>query len=46
MQRLSGISYPANKIAKCANMILATKLHELSTDSDTNFLTDADFCVK
>ena len=27
MQKLSEIGYPAEKIAKCANMILATKLN-------------------
>ena len=45
MQRLTGIGYPADKIAKCANMILATKLHELSEDSDTNYLMDADLAI-
>ncbi|WP_291130968.1 hypothetical protein [Flavobacterium sp. UBA7682] len=45
MHRLSEIGYAADQIAKCANMILATKLHELSADSDTNFLTDADLSI-
>ncbi len=36
LQRLSEIGYPAKKIAMCANMILATKQHETSEDSDTN----------
>lgn len=45
MQRLSAISYPADKIAKCANMILATKQHELSDDLDTNYLLDADLAI-
>lgn len=43
--RLAEIGYPAEKISKCANMILATKLHELSEDSDTNYLTDADLAA-
>ncbi|MCF6132774.1 HD domain-containing protein [Flavobacterium wongokense] len=45
MQKLSEIGYPAVKIAKCANMILATKSHERSEDSDTNYLTDADLAI-
>lgn len=45
MQRLSEIKYPAEKIAKCAQMIIATKHHELSNDNDTNYLTDADLCI-
>lgn len=45
MQRLSEIGYPAEKVAKCANMILATKQHELSEDNDTNYLTDADLAI-
>lgn len=45
MQRLSNIKYPAEKIAKCAQLIIATKQHELSKDNDTNFLTDADLSI-
>jgi predicted metal-dependent HD superfamily phosphohydrolase len=45
LQRLSEIGYPADKLAKCANMIIATKQHELSEDSDTNYLTDADLAI-
>jgi predicted metal-dependent HD superfamily phosphohydrolase len=45
MQRLSSIGYPADKIAKCANMIMATKQHELSDDSDTNYVLDADLAI-
>lgn len=45
MKRLSEIGYPADKIAKCANMILATKSHELSEDADTNYLIDADLAI-
>ena len=45
MQKLSEIGYPAEKIAKCANLILATKLHELSEDNDTNYLIDADLAI-
>lgn len=45
MQKLSEIGYPAEKIAKCANLILATKLHELSEDNDTNYLIDTDLAI-
>jgi predicted metal-dependent HD superfamily phosphohydrolase len=45
MKKLSEIGYPAEKIAKCANMILATKQHELSEESDTNYLLDADLAI-
>lgn len=45
MQRLATIGYPADKIAKCANMILATKQHETTEDTDTNFLIDADLAI-
>lgn len=44
-QRLSEFGYPTEKIQKCTNMILATKSHERATDSDTNFLIDADMAV-
>lgn len=45
VQKLSEIGYPAEKIAKCSTMILATKAHERSEDSDTNYLIDADLAV-
>jgi len=45
MERLNSIAYPANKIAKCANMILATKEHLTSEDNDTNYLIDADLAI-
>lgn len=45
MQKLNEIRYPAEKIAKCANMILATKSHELSEDNDTNYLIDTDLAI-
>ncbi|UPT69921.1 MAG: hypothetical protein M0D53_12370 [Flavobacterium sp. JAD_PAG50586_2] len=45
MKRLSEIGYPAEKTAKCANMILATKQHKLSEDSDTNYLLDVDLAI-
>lgn len=45
IQKLTEIGYPAEKIAKCSKMIIATKLHEYSTDNDTNFLLDADLAI-
>jgi len=44
-ERLAEIGYPAEKITKCVQMILATKLHGNSEDMDTNFLTDADLAI-
>jgi len=44
-ERLGEIGYPADKIAKCTKMILATKLHKHSEDADTNLLTDADLSI-
>jgi predicted metal-dependent HD superfamily phosphohydrolase len=42
---LRTINYPAEKIERCKHHILATKKHFLSTDGDTNFLTDADLSI-
>jgi predicted metal-dependent HD superfamily phosphohydrolase len=42
---LKRISYPAEKIARCKEQILATQKHRLSPDDDTNFLIDADLCI-
>lgn len=45
MQKLSEIECSAERKAKCANMILATKSHELSEENDTNYLTDVDLAI-
>ena len=42
---LKKINYPAEKIERCKQHILATKKHELSQDTDTNYLTDADLSI-
>jgi len=42
---LKKLNYPAEKIERCRQHILATKKHELSSDPDTNFLTDADLSI-
>lgn len=45
MKKLAEIGYQAEKITKCANMILATKAHQFSKDNDTNYLIDADLAI-
>ena len=42
---LQKLTVPADMIADCKAQIMATKSHELSTSSDTNFFTDADLCI-
>ncbi|HWJ29250.1 MAG TPA: hypothetical protein VNS32_22105 [Flavisolibacter sp.] len=42
---LSEISYPADKIQKCKDQILATKAHKNEHGPDTNFFTDADLSI-
>jgi predicted metal-dependent HD superfamily phosphohydrolase len=44
-ERLQQISFPQLKINKCADLILATKGHTISGDSDTNLFTDADLSI-
>ena len=44
-EALTKLNYPAEKIERCVQHILATKKHEHSDDSDTNFLTDADLSI-
>lgn len=44
-ERLTEIGYPTEKIARCTTMILATKQHVYSEDTDTNLLTDADLSI-
>ena len=39
------VSAPQETIVLCKEQILATKSHVKSTDSDTNFFTDADLSV-
>jgi predicted metal-dependent HD superfamily phosphohydrolase len=45
VKRLNEIGFPAEKIEKCAAMIIATKSHELPDDGDTNHFTDADLMI-
>jgi predicted metal-dependent HD superfamily phosphohydrolase len=42
---LSVIGFPEEKIRKCKEQILATKMHLLSTDGDTNLFSDADLSI-
>ena len=44
-KRMKQISVSIDKIELCKNQILATKSHIKSTDSDTNYFTDADLSV-
>lgn len=44
-QRMRQIAVPHNTITLSAKLILATKSHLFSTDSDTNYFTDADLSI-
>lgn len=44
-KRLNQISVSPDTIELCKNQILATKSHIKSTDSDTNYFTDADLSI-
>ena len=45
VQRLAGLNVPADIIARCKMQILATKSHERTPDSDTNYFLDADLAI-
>ena len=44
-ERLLELGLPEGQRNKCVSQILATKRHETSDDSDTNYFTDADLAV-
>lgn len=44
-KRMKQIAAPDETIELCKNQILATKSHNKSSDSDTNYFTDADLSV-
>lgn len=44
-KRLKLINYPEDSIAKCKQLILATKSHLPVSDTDTNLFTDADLSI-
>lgn len=44
-QRLGEIDYSNEKILKCRDMIIATKGHSMSSNSDTNYFIDADLSI-
>ncbi|NGM67035.1 hypothetical protein [Sphingobacterium sp. SGR-19] len=44
-KQLKRLCVPAEKIHLISEQIMATKTHEKSDDTDTNFLLDADLCV-
>jgi predicted metal-dependent HD superfamily phosphohydrolase len=43
--RLSSLRVPSEKVARCHRQILATKDHQMSSDSDTNYLLDFDLAI-
>ncbi|HYI78647.1 MAG TPA: hypothetical protein VEW65_13585, partial [Chryseolinea sp.] len=43
--RLKVLGLEDSRIDRCKNHILATKSHEMSHDTDTNFFTDADLSI-
>lgn len=45
MQYLRLLDYPEEKTKKCNSQILATKLHAVCDDMDTNLFTDADLSI-
>lgn len=45
VKRMKQISVPNEVIESCKKQILATKSHTKSTDSDTNYFTDADLSI-
>lgn len=44
-QRLTEIGFPAVRITKCIEMIMATKNHKASDDKDTNYFMDVDLAI-
>jgi len=44
-KRLREINYPDNQIELCITHIIATKSHTKSTNSDTDYFTDADLSI-
>lgn len=42
---LTALGYPAEKILRCQQHILATKTHQLTENADTNFFIDADLSI-
>ena len=45
LKRLKHIHYPQHKISKCVEMIMATKKHSATGDTDTDHFTDADLSI-
>lgn len=44
-QRLQELGYPAEKIQKCYDQIIATQLHEPTEDTDLQYLLDFDLSI-
>lgn len=45
VSRLEQLGVDSDTVALCKTQILATKSHELSTNTDTNYFTDADLSI-
>lgn len=45
VKRLKSIQVPDEQIQTCYDLIIATKNHQLSDDSDTNYFIDAELSV-
>jgi predicted metal-dependent HD superfamily phosphohydrolase len=43
--KLTALNVPVDIIRKCRRIIVATKKHELNTDQDVNYFTDADLSI-
>ncbi len=44
-KRMTSLGCPSQKIEQCAEQILATKHHQPSSNSDTNYFNDADLSI-
>lgn len=44
-ERLTAINYPKTKVKHCSNIIIATKQHSYTGDTDTDLFTDADLSI-
>lgn len=44
-KRMTQLGVPTGMVIQCKEQVLATKLHTISSDSDTNYFTDADLSV-
>lgn len=45
VERMKSLHLPAGRIERCKKQIIATKLHKIAAENDTNLFTDADLAV-